>query len=406
MLPAYLTRARIVLPDGVLNDSALLIEDGRIAAIEPDAAAVPRAAQVIDLRGQTLMPGLIDLHCDAIEKEAEPRSRVMFPLDFAVAQVDRRNAAAGITTPYHALSFASTQFGVRNNETASQIVRTVAAFRAHSLVDNRVHCRYEVTDASALPVLEQLLEAGVVDLISVMDHSPGQGQFKTLEAYVAYMIGNHDMSREEAVAAADKKVAEQQGALARVERLLALAARLGVPAASHDDDSVQRIATMQALGVRMSEFPINLETAQAAVARGLPTILGAPNVLRGQSQSGSMRAIDAIRAGVADCLCSDYQPSTLIAAAFAAERQAALTPSQAAALVSANPALACGLSDRGRIEPGLRADLVAVATVAGQPLVTQTWSCGRLVFSAGYPASAMRGGAGVLPVHGEGCVAA
>ncbi|WP_020203574.1 MULTISPECIES: alpha-D-ribose 1-methylphosphonate 5-triphosphate diphosphatase [Cupriavidus] len=407
MLPAYLTRARIVLPDGVLSDSALLIEDGRIAAIEPDAADVPRAAQVIDLRGQTLMPGLIDLHCDAIEKEAEPRSRVMFPLDFAVAQVDRRNAAAGITTPYHALSFASTQFGVRNNETASQIVRTVAAFRAHSLVDNRIHCRYEVTDASALPVLETLLEAGVVDLISVMDHSPGQGQFKTLEAYVAYMIGNHDMSREEAVAAADRKAAAQQGALARVEHLLALAARLGVPAASHDDDSVQRIATMQALGVRMSEFPINLETAQAAVARGLPTILGAPNVLRGQSQSGSMRAIDAIRAGVADCLCSDYQPSTLIAAAFAAEREAELTPSQAAALVSANPALACGLSDRGRIEPGLRADLVAVATVAGQPLVTHTWSCGRLVFSAGYPASAVSAGhAGAAPVRGEGRVAA
>ncbi|WP_420996793.1 alpha-D-ribose 1-methylphosphonate 5-triphosphate diphosphatase [Cupriavidus sp. 30B13] len=409
MLPAYLTRARIVLPDGVLTDSALLIEDGRIAAIEPDAAAVPRTAQVIDLGGQTLMPGLIDLHCDAIEKEAEPRSRVMFPLDFAVAQVDRRNAAAGITTPYHALSFASTQFGVRNNETASQIVRTVAAFRAHSLVDNRIHCRYEVTDASALPVLKTLLEAGVVDLISVMDHSPGQGQFKTLEAYVAYMIGNHDMSREEAVAAADKKAAEQQGALARVERLLALAARLGVPAASHDDDSVQRIATMQALGVRMSEFPINLETAQAAVARGLPTILGAPNVLRGQSQSGSMRAIDAIRAGVADCLCSDYQPSTLIAAAFAAERQAELTPSQAAALVSANPALACGLSDRGRIELGLRADLVAVATVAGQPLVTHTWSCGRLVFSAGYPASAMSAGAAVASApaaRSEGRVAA
>lgn len=106
MLPAYLTHARIVLPDGVLADSALLIDNGHIAAIEPDAAAVPRTAQVIDLRGQTLLPGLVDLHCDAIEKEAEPRSQVMFPLDFAVAQIDRRNAAAGITTPYHAISFA------------------------------------------------------------------------------------------------------------------------------------------------------------------------------------------------------------------------------------------------------------------------------------------------------------
>ena len=388
MLPAYLTHARIVLPDGVLADSALLIDNGHIAAIEPDAAAVPRAAQVIDLRGQTLLPGLVDLHCDAIEKEAEPRSRVMFPLDFAVAQIDRRNAAAGITTPYHAVSFAGNSFGVRNFDTAGELVRAVAAFRGHSLVDNRIHCRYEVTDASALPVLEQLVESGLVDLVSVMDHSPGQGQFKTLEAYLAYMMGNHAMSREEAHAAAARKLVEKDGALERVERLLALAARTGVPAASHDDDSAQRIATMHALGVRMSEFPINLETAQAAKAKGLPTILGAPNVLRGQSQSGSMRAIDAINAGVADCLCSDYQPSTLIAAAFAAERLAGLSLPQAAALVSANPAAACGLSDRGRIGAGLRADLVAVAMVAGQPLVTHTWSSGRLVFAAHYPAGA------------------
>ena len=139
MTSTYLTHARVVLPDRVLEDSAVLIEDGVIAAIAPDGAA---ADQEIDLRGLTLVPGLVDLHCDAIEKEAEPRSRVLFPLDFAVAQVDRRNAAAGITTPYHALSFANSEWGVRNNETAAQVVRGVRAFRPHSLVDNRVHCRY------------------------------------------------------------------------------------------------------------------------------------------------------------------------------------------------------------------------------------------------------------------------
>jgi alpha-D-ribose 1-methylphosphonate 5-triphosphate diphosphatase len=202
------------------------------------------------------------------------------------------------------------------------------------------------------------------------------------------MMGNHGMSREQAEEAAQSKVDALDGAIGRVELLLAHARRHGIPTASHDDDSVHRIAAMRALGVAMSEFPITLDTAQAAVSCGLPTILGAPNVLRGQSQSGSMRAIDAIRAGVASCLCSDYQPSTLIAAAFAAARQAGLTLSQAAALVSANPALACGLTDRGRIQAGLRADLIAVQTVGEQPLVTHTWSAGRLVFSAHYPAAA------------------
>ncbi|AVA32890.1 alpha-D-ribose 1-methylphosphonate 5-triphosphate diphosphatase [Cupriavidus metallidurans] len=383
MSTTYLTHATLVLPDRVLHDSAMLIADGQIAAIEP--ASAPADTEVINLRGHTVMPGLIDVHCDAIEKEAEPRANVLFPLDFAVAQVDRRNAAAGITTPYHALSFASNQFGVRNNETAATLVRTVAAYRAHSLVDNRIHCRYEVTDNAAVPVLEMLMAEGVVDLLSVMDHSPGQGQFKTLDAYLSYMMGNHGMSREEAADAAAKKSAELAGATERVNRLVSKAHELGIPTASHDDDSPQRIAAMHALGVRMSEFPINVETAQAASAHALPTILGAPNVLRGKSQSGSMRAIDAIHAGVGHILCSDYQPSTLIAAAFAASRLADLPLDRALALVTSNPADACLLDDRGRLAPGKRADVIAVGSVAGQPLVTHTWSAGRLVFAAGYP---------------------
>ncbi|WP_427306658.1 alpha-D-ribose 1-methylphosphonate 5-triphosphate diphosphatase [Cupriavidus sp. H39] len=385
-MPAtYLTHATLVLPDRVLYDSALLIEDGRIAAIEPAPAAVPAHAAVVDLHGHTVMPGLVDVHSDAIEKEVEPRASVLFPLDFAVAQVDRRNAAAGITTPYHALSFAGNQFGVRNVDTAAMVVRTVAAYRQHSLVDNRIHCRYEVTDAGAVPVLEALMAEGVVDLLSVMDHSPGQGQFKTLDAYLAYMMGNHGMSRDAATDAARQKAAALEGAHERVNRLVAAAHALGIPTASHDDDSPQRIAAMHALGVRMSEFPINLETARAACACALPTILGAPNVLRGKSQSGSMRAIDAIRAGAGTILCSDYQPSTLIAAAYAAGRQAGLPLNQALALVTANPADACRLADRGRLTPGLRADVIAVSEVAGQPMVTHTWSGGRLVFAAGYP---------------------
>lgn len=383
MSTTYLTHATLVLPDRVLQDSAMLIADGQIVAIEP--ASVPASADVIDLRGHTVMPGLIDVHCDAIEKEAEPRANVLFPLDFAVAQVDRRNAAAGITTPYHALSFASNQFGVRNNDTAATLVRTVAAYRQHSLVDNRIHCRYEVTDAAAVPVLEMLMAEGVVDLVSVMDHSPGQGQFKTLDAYLSYMMGNHGMSRDEAADAAAKKAAALDGATERVNRLVSKAHDLGIPTASHDDDSPQRIAAMHALGVRMSEFPINLETAQAASRHALPTILGAPNVLRGKSQSGSMRAIDAIHAGVGNILCSDYQPSTLIAAAFAAARLAELPLNDALALVSANPADACLLDDRGRLAPGKRADVIAVTNVAGQPMVTHTWSAGRLVFATGYP---------------------
>lgn len=382
----YLTHARVVLPDQVLEDSALLIEGDRIVAIEPMSIG---DAESIDLRGQILMPGMIDLHCDAIEKEAEPRKRVLFPLEFAVMQIDRRNAAAGITTPYHALSFANSDLGVRSNLTAAELVRSVRAFSSRSLVDNRIHCRYEITDPTATPVLCELIEEGVVDLLSVMDHSPGQGQFKTLESYIDYMMGNHAMKREEARMAAQTKVEARDSAPARVAALLALAEQNRVPTASHDDDSPHRVQAMHELGVRMSEFPINAETAAAAIARGLPTILGAPNVVRGGSQSGSMRAIDAIRAGTASCLCSDYQPSTLIAAAFIAAEAGGLGLSRASALVSANPAAACGLHDRGRIVPGMRADLLACTIDHDWPVVTHTWSAGRHVFSTRYPVNTL-----------------
>lgn len=384
MSATYITNARVVLPNAVLENSAVLIEDGVIAAVEP---AGSHRAQVLDLRGQWLMPGLIDLHCDAIEKEAEPRSSVLFPLDFALAQVDRRNAMSGITTPYHALSFSNKEWGVRSNDTAAALTRAIHAFGKQGLVENRVHLRYEITDPNALPLIEELIDEGAVNMVSVMDHSPGQGQFKTLEAYLQYMMGNHGMARAQAEQAAQIKLMGAEGAIERVERLIAHAHRAGVATASHDDDSVQRIAAIRNLGVAISEFPINLDTATAAMSCGLATILGAPNVLRGGSQSGSMRAIDGIRAGVASCLCSDYQPSTLIASVFTVLEQSDLTMPQAAALVTSNPADAAGLVDRGRIQAGLRADLAAIGKQGRLPQVSHVWSAGRLVCATSYPAT-------------------
>lgn len=382
----YLHGARIVLPDTVLEDGALLIEAGRIAAISPDGGG---DATPIDLHGHTLIPGLVDLHCDAIEKEVAPRARVLFPLDFAVAQVDRRNAAAGITTPFHAISFADTDGGVRDIGTAKALVHALSAYRGRGLVDNRIHCRYEVTDTDAADMLHVLLDEGLVGLLSIMDHSPGQGQFRTVDAYIDYMCGNHALPRETAQAIAESKLAGRAGAIERITALVEHALAVGVRVASHDDDSVARVAAMHAMGARLTEFPIDAETAHAAKACGMATLFGAPNVLRGMSQSGAMRAIDAIVAGSASCLCSDYQPSTLAPAAFLAAERAGLPLHEAVALVTRNPADACGLHDRGRIAVGMRADLVAVHLdrdgASRWPTITQTWCDGRLVFSATYP---------------------
>lgn len=380
-MKTLLTNARLVLEDRVLENASLLLEDGLIAAIAP---ATANAERVLDLSGKTLLPGMVDLHCDALEKEVEPRPNVHFPLGFACAQADKRNAAAGITTVFHALSFANEELGVRNNAFAASIARAVHDWQPHALVDNRVHCRYEITDPTGLPVLLELLEQREAHLISFMDHTPGQGQFKDVEAYRQYIARTYKKSDNEVDELLQRKQDAAASAMGRIHSLVEVAHAQGIATASHDDDTPQRVETMQALGVNLSEFPINLETAQAARALGMHTIFGAPNILRGKSQSGSMRALDAIHAGVATCLCADYAPAALVVALFRLVDDGVLELSQASHLVSRNPAQAAGLHDRGVIAVGKRADLIAVSRFGQLAQVSEVWVGGASVYRVQY----------------------
>jgi alpha-D-ribose 1-methylphosphonate 5-triphosphate diphosphatase len=380
-MKSCLTHARVVLADDVLHDACVLIDDGVISAIEPESSA---GYDVIDLQGKWLMPGMIDLHCDALEKEVEPRPNVHFPLTFACAQADKRNAAAGITTVYHALSFAHDELGVRNNHFAAQIARAVHDWHPHGLVDNRVHCRYEITDETGLPILKDLLAEHAMHLISMMDHTPGQGQFKGMAAYRDYLTHTYKKTADEVEVIVERKVEAASGAYARMVELAQAAHTAGISVASHDDDSAERVATMSDIGADISEFPISLEAAKAAKAAGMSTIFGAPNIIRGKSQSGSMRAIDAIHEGVADCLCADYAPATLIMAVMSIPGLTDLDLPSTVRLVTANPAKAAKLDDRGSIEVGKRADLIAVGEPGGLPQVANAWVHGKLAYCARY----------------------
>ncbi|SRR5579883_493018 len=380
-MKTYLTNAQIILLDEVIENASLLIENEKIAAINP---VVDYNAKVINLNGKTLMPGMIDLHCDAIEKEIEPRPGTLFPMQFGISQIDRRNAMAGITTPFHAISFAHEELGVRNNDIAAEIVRSIHTYQPHALVDNRVHCRYEITDSTALPVLLQLLAENSIHLVSLMDHTPGQGQFKNLQAYQNYLSQTYKKTTAEAEAIVQKKLQSAEGAKSRIDILISKALHQNVQIASHDDDTPERVQTMAKMRVRLSEFPINLETAKAAKALGMHTIFGAPNILRGKSQSGSIKAIEAVHHQVASCLCSDYAPGTLLAAAFHLTQISELSLPQAVALVTYNPAQASKLYDRGEIAVGKRADLLTVDLVNGLPQVIATWVAGKVAYSCGF----------------------
>lgn len=379
MKRTLLIHARVVLPTEVHDDIAVLIEDGRIAAFDPDST---RNTEIIDLSGRLLIPGMIDLHCDALEKEIEPRPNVHFPLDFACAQADKRNAVAGITTVFHALSFANHELGVRNNAFAAEIARAVHAWRLHALVDNRVHVRYEVTDDTAPPVLSELIENGDAHLMSFMDHSPGQGQFRDVEAYRDYLARTYKTDGDTLDSIMTRKLAAAQGAMERMKSLAEQARMNNVSIASHDDDSPDKVATVQALGAVISEFPINLETAHAAREKGLSTLFGAPNILRGKSQSGNMRALDAVESRVADCLCGDYSPAALLPSIMRLPALTDISLCQAVAMVTVNPARAAGLADRGEIAIGKRADLVAVKMLGSLPQAEKIWVGGTSILSA------------------------
>lgn len=380
-MKTYITRAQLVTSEDVIKDASLLIEDGYITAINPESTSKVRS---FDLDGKLLMPGCIDLHCDAIEKEVEPRPNTFFPKEFAVAQIDRRNAAAGITTPFHAISFANEELGVRNNEKAAEIVRAIHDYQPQALVDNRVHCRYEITDPTALPILLKLLQQNCVDLFSLMDHTPGQGQFKDLPTYLDYMSRTYNKTIDQAQALANQKFENAAGAIDRIKTLVSEALPQNVQVASHDDDTPKTINMMTALGVKISEFPINLVTAQAAKCQGMKTIFGAPNLLRGKSQSGSMKAIEAMENQVCDTLCSDYSPASLLAAVFQLTHLLNWSLPDVIALVTRNPAIALNLHDRGEIKLGKRADLIAIKITKTFPQIVTTWVKGNVVFQTNY----------------------
>ena len=379
MIKTLLTHASVVFADEVRDDVAVLIEGDTIIAIDPLSS---EGAREINLTGRLLMPGMVDLHCDAMEKEVEPRPGVHFPLDFACSQADKRNAAAGITTIYHALSFANHELGVRNNAFAGEIARAIHDWQPHALVDNRVHLRYELSDDTAPAVLSSLLDAGYAHMLSFMDHSPGQGQFRDVEAYRSYLGKTYQTDSRAIDDILEQKTQSAKGALERMETLAAQARSCCVAIASHDDDSPSKVETVSALGAVISEFPINLETAQAARALGLSTLFGAPNILRGKSQSGNMRALDAVLAGVADCLCGDYSPAALLPSVMRLPELADISLPSAIALVTRNPARAVGLIDRGEIATGNRADLIAVKYLGGLPQVERVWSGGRSVLTS------------------------
>ncbi|MFK3779574.1 alpha-D-ribose 1-methylphosphonate 5-triphosphate diphosphatase [Agrobacterium sp. NPDC089420] len=388
----WLSNFEIVLKDRIIERGSLRIEDGLIAEISDR----PVANAAIDGEGRLLLPGFIDMHGDMIEKEIEPRANVRMPLELGIYDLDKKLAANGITTAYAALAFTPTTYGhVRSVENTTAIIDALVTMRNELLVDHRVHARFEVTFPSAVTVAERLVQSGVLGLISLMDHTPGQGQYRDLEIHTRNMAKTRNIDYATAVEMVKQRIAAREAhgdTMDVVTGLAELARANGVVIASHDDDSLEKVALLHGLGAAISEFPITLEVAAEARRRGLATAMGAPNALRGLSYSGNLSAREAFSAGVLDILASDYHPSAILPAVLALADMSEGGLPASVALASANPAAALGLKDRGHIAKGLRADLV-IAERGKMARLRATIRGGRKVWSDGAIAMAAKAAA-------------
>lgn len=375
-----LTNARIVTPDGVLQGASIKVEQGRIAQV---CSGPIDGANKRDVAGSYVLPGFIDVHSDAIEKGIEPRPNTLFPVDIAVVELDKKIAACGITTMHHSLSFAELEVGLRNNSTAAGIIREINRLRSRLKVHTRIHARFEITDQGAVPYLETLISENQIHLLSFMDHSPGQGQFRDVLAFKNYFGPVYKKTDAEMDAIIERKMRAKEEETSEVIDLLAgLCRQHGITMASHDDDSPDKIDWLKSMSIELTEFPTNIETIQAAHQRGVRVCLGSPNVVRGQSQAKNLSAREAIRDGFGDILCSDYSPMTMMHAVFTLERLGILPLHQAIRMVSINPAQAVGIDElTGSIEVGKQADLVLVQCTDGFPHVLRTYAGGREIFA-------------------------
>ena len=378
MTETILSNAQIVLPDGVIHGTVVL-RDGQITDISTGTG--PRASE--DLEGDFLMPGLIELHTDNLERHIEPRPKVDWPHAAAIIAHDAELASVGITTVFDALRVGSVISRSKSNygEYARALADEIIALRkAGALrISHKIHLRAEVCSETLIAELAKFGPEDGIGIVSLMDHTPGQRQFRDLTQLKNYVCGKHGFSDADFVdhVEAQKALSALFGA-AHEEAAVTEARRFGAVLASHDDTTGDHVHRSAEHGARFAEFPTTTEAARACRDHGISVMMGAPNLVRGGSHSGNVAAQALAEADLLDIVSSDYVPSSLLSAALMlGDIWGDLA--RGVATVTSAPARAAQLVDRGEITPGKRADLIRVRRFGTAGMLRATWVEGRRV---------------------------
>ncbi len=379
MTEKLLKNARLILADSVL-EGAVLIRDGAIADISDGAVAMPGGE---DLDGDYVLPGLVELHTDALEAHMSPRPGADWPGVSAVIAHDNQLAASGITTVLDALAVGAIFEDSMRIQHLERMIDSIATARQEGLLraDHMLHLRCELTYRDLPELVEGFIDHPIVRMVSLMDHTPGQRQFVDEGTYRLYYQKKFSMEGSMMDDFIAKRKAEQVEFGDKHRRIVVEASRdRGITLASHDDATAAHVSEAVADGVRIAEFPTTVEAAKASHGNGISVMMGGPNVVRGGSHSGNVSARELAEKGYLDIISSDYVPTSLLHSAFLlAEKIEGMDLPKAVQTVTKTPAEGVGLTDRGEIAVGKRADLIRVEYTPHHPLVRGAWREGRRV---------------------------
>ena len=376
-----INNVKLVLEDETI-DGSLEVRDGKIYAFAESQSRLPAA---LDGEGGWLLPGLIELHTDNLDKFFTPRPKVDWPAHSAMSSHDALMVASGITTVLDAVAIGDVRDGGDRLENLEKMINAVEETQKRGLnrAEHRLHLRCELPHHTTLPLLEKLVGREPVTLVSLMDHSPGQRQFANREKYREYYQGKYQLSGEQMLRFEEEQIAlAATWSQANRQSIAAICRERQIALASHDDATHEHVAESHQLGSVIAEFPTTLAAAQASRQHGMNVLMGAPNIVRGGSHSGNIAAHQLAASGLLDILSSDYYPASLLDAAFriADSDNNAFTLAQAVRLVSKHPAQALGLNDRGVIAEGKRADLVLAHRRGEHVHIDHVWRQGKRVF--------------------------
>lgn len=382
MTEHVLANARLILAEEMVHGHVRLV-DGRIAEIGTGAVPAGAEARTEDCGGDYVLPGLIELHTDHVEGHLAPRPKVKWNPLAAVLAHDAQIATAGITTVFDSLRVWPDKKAVGMDGDAPTLIAALEAARAAGALraDHRIHLRCEVATDTVVEDAAALMAQAPIHLVSLMDHTPGQRQFASVEQFRSYYMKKSGISADEADVIVATRM-DYHSLYARKNRagLVALGHAHGCILASHDDATPEHVAEAIGDGVAIAEFPTTEEAARLSHEAGIRVLMGAPNLVRGGSHTGNASAETLARAGLLDILSSDYVPASLLWSAFdLARRVPTLSLPQAVQRVTKTPAEVVGLTDRGEIAPGKRADLVRVALAGEIPVVRAVYREGRRV---------------------------